>query len=453
MKKTDVLIIGGSASGIVTAITGKTQYPDKEFLIVRKEKHVLVPCGIPYIFGSLGDSNLNLISDDPLKNLGVKIMVAEVVSIDYTKKICTTAADEEIGFEKLVIATGSSPRITDKIKGTDLENVFTVPKNKVYIDKILEKIQTAQKIVIIGGGFIGIELSDELHKKGKEVTIVELLPHLLDTVFDEEMSVKVEQTLAERGIQVKTGMAVDEITGESSVSGVTLQNGEIIPADVVFLCIGYKPNTELAHKSGIVLNTSGFIKVDEYMRTDKQDIFAVGDCAENRDFITRKIITPMLASTACAEARTVGLNLYKLSTVKTFNGTISIFSTVIGDTCFAVAGITEKSALKEDFDIVTATFTGMDKHPGKLPGMQAQTVKLIVSKDSGVILGAGICGGASIGELINVTGLAIQNRMTVNSLLTTQIGTHPLLTGPPTAYPLIKASEAVIKKIRKQAKL
>ncbi|MBN2532906.1 MAG: FAD-dependent oxidoreductase [Spirochaetales bacterium] len=449
MKKTDVLIIGGSASGIVAAITGKNQYQDKSFLIIRKEKDVLVPCGIPYIFGSLESSTFDVISDDKLKNTGVEIMIGEVVAIDCTNKVCMTAENEEIGFEKLVIATGSSPKIPRGIKGINLENVFTIPKNKIYIDGILEKLKDAQKVAIIGGGFIGVELSDELNKKGKAVTIIEILPYLLNTVFDEEMAVKVDESLSSRGVKVKTGMGIKEVTGESKVSGVILQNGEKIEADMVFLCTGYKPNTELAYKSDIEVNNMGFIKVDEYMRTDKKDIFAIGDCAENRDFITRKIITPMLASTACAEARAMGLNLYKLSTVKTFNGTISIFSTVIGDNCFAVAGITENIALKEGFDIVTATFQGMDKHPGKLPGMHTQIVKLIVSKDSGVILGGSISGGFSIGELINVIGLAIQNRMTVNSILTMQIGTHPFLTAPPTAYPFIQAAEIAAKKIKK----
>ncbi len=448
MKKVDVLIIGGSASGIVTAITGKNQYPDKNFLVIRKEKEVLVPCGIPYMFGSLENSNLNVISDDKLENTGVEIMIGEVTSIDCKNKVCKTSEAEEISFVKLVITTGSIPKIPNRMKGVDLENVFTIPKNKIYIDKILEKLKNAQKIVIIGGGFIGVELSDELNKKGKDVTIIEVLPHLLGTVFDEEMAVRVDETLSSRGVNVKTGIGVKEITGESKVSGVILQNEKKLEADMIFLCTGYKPNTELASKAGIALNNMGFIKVDEYMRTDKQDIFAVGDCAENRDFITRKIITPMLASTACAEARIIGLNLYKLSTVKTFTGTISIFSTVIGDNCFAVAGITENIALKEGFDIVTATSMGTDKHPGKLPGMHTQIVKLIVSRDSGVILGGSIFGGFSIGELINVIGLAIQNRMTVNSILTTQIGTHPLLTGPPTAYPLIKAAEIAVKKIK-----
>ncbi|MBN1695881.1 MAG: FAD-dependent oxidoreductase [Spirochaetales bacterium] len=450
MKECDVLIIGGSASGIVTAMTGRNQYPDKSFLLLRKEKEVLVPCGIPYIFGSLGSSNLNVIPDGSLIDAGIRIMTGSAVSIDCEKKVCRTGDQEEICFEKMVIATGSSPRVPAKLKGVDLDNVYSIPKNKEYIDRIMEKIDQHNKIVIVGGGFIGVELSDELNKKGKDITIVEVLPHILMSVFDEEMAIRAEETLIKTGIKVKAGTGVGEITGTGTVNGVILQNGEKLDADAVFLCTGYKPNTHLAGEAGIAINNAGFIKVDEYMRTDKKDIFAVGDCAENRDFITRKVITPMLASTACAEARTVGMNLYKLSTVKTFNGTISIFSTVIGGTCFAVAGITENVARQEGFDILTATFNGMDKHPGKLPGMQPQTIKLIVAKETGVIIGASICGGFSIGELINVAGLAIQNRMTVFSLLTTQIGTHPLLTGPPTAYPLIKAAEACLKKMKER---
>jgi pyruvate/2-oxoglutarate dehydrogenase complex dihydrolipoamide dehydrogenase (E3) component len=156
----------------------------------------------------------------------------------------------------------------------------------------------------------------------------------------------------------------------------------------------------------------------------------------------------MLASTACTEARIAGTNLYKLSAVKTFSGTIAIFSTAIGEISFGAAGLTESIARKEEFDIVTGTFEGVDKHPGTLPGTHKQIVKLIVARESGVILGGEVMGGPSVGELINLIGLAIQNKMTVNSILTAQIGTHPLLTAPPTAYPLIKAAEVVAKKIK-----
>jgi len=156
----------------------------------------------------------------------------------------------------------------------------------------------------------------------------------------------------------------------------------------------------------------------------------------------------MLASTACAEARIAAMNLYKLCTIKTFGGTIAIFSTAIGKTGFAAAGLTENQAVKEGFSVVTGTFKGVDKHPGTLLGTHKQIVKLIVARESGVILGGEVIGGSSTGELINIIGLAIQNKMAVNSILTAQIGTHPLLFATPTAYPIIKAAEVIEKKIK-----
>jgi pyruvate/2-oxoglutarate dehydrogenase complex dihydrolipoamide dehydrogenase (E3) component len=157
----------------------------------------------------------------------------------------------------------------------------------------------------------------------------------------------------------------------------------------------------------------------------------------------------MLASAACAEARVAGLNLYALSTVSTFRGTIGIYATCVGDTAYGVAGLNEVSAKNEGFDVVTGSFTGFDTHPGCLEYTQKQTVKLIVSKTNGVILGGETMGGRSVGELTNVIGFAIQNQMTVNDLLVAQIGTHPMLTASPAGYPLIKAAEVVAKALRK----
>ena len=127
----------------------------------------------------------------------------------------------------------------------------------------------------------------------------------------------------------------------------------------------------------------GFIRVDEYMRTKDPNIVAVGDCAEKKSFITRTPKNTMLASTACAEARVAALNLYRLSAVKTFAGTIAIYSTVIGDTAFGVAGVTESLANERGFNITTGTFEGVDRHPGKLPGTHAQIVKLIATREAG----------------------------------------------------------------------
>ncbi len=448
MMKTDVLVIGGSAAGIIAAITGKSNYPDKDFLLVRREQQVIIPCGIPYIFGSLESSEKDVIPDKVLSKAGIELKVSEVVSIDPQEKVCQTTDGTQIHYEKLVLATGSKPRLPRWLKGAGLENVFMIPKDKVYLDMILGKLQDFQKIVVVGGGFIGVEMSDELHKRGKDVTLVEILPHVLGLVFDEEIAAQADEILAARGVTLRTGVGIQEVLGDTQVSGVRLANGEELAADAVILAMGYAPNTKLAEESGIPLDKLGFIKVDEYMRTECPDIFAVGDCAEKRGFTTRKVSGVMLASTATSEARIAGMNLYDLGAVKTFSGTIAIFATAIGGTAFGAAGLTEAAAKKEGFDVVTGSFQGVDRHPGALAGMHKQLVKLIVAPRSGVILGGEVVGGSSTGELTNLIGLAIQNRMTVNSLFSMQLGTHPLLTAPPTAYPLIKAAEAVVKKIK-----
>ncbi len=447
MKKTDVLVIGSSAAGLVAAITAKTVNPDKDITVIRKEEKTLVPCGIPYIFASVESSDNNILpSDKMFQGAGVNLTIGSVSSISRSDKKCILENGDEIAYDKLVIATGSTPSIPKWLKGANLNNVFTVPKNKVYLDEMQEKLQSCNKVITIGAGFIGVELSDELNKAGKEVTLVEKLPHILGLAFDEKIATRAATLLSERGVNIRTGIGVKEIVGDNKVSGVLLENGETLEADAVVLAMGCKPNSKLAQDAGLPISTNGFIKVDEYMRTEDSDIFAVGDCAEKRDFITRKPNSVMLASTACAEARTAGINLYKLSVVKTFTGTISIFSTAIGDTGFGVAGLNESRARAEGFDIITGEFEGMDKHPGTLPGTQKQLVKLIVSRESGIILGGEIVGGLSVGELTNTLGFIIQNRMDVNDILTSQIGTHPLLTASPAGYPLLKAAGDAAKK-------
>jgi len=448
MLNVDVLIIGGSAAGLVAAITAKSNNPDKSVMLVRKEEKVMIPCGIPYIFGTIGTSDKNILPDGGLKNLGVEIRIDEITDVDAEKKLAKTASGEEIAYDKLVFATGSSPVIPQWLKGTDLKNVFTILKDKNYLDSLYHAFEGLKKIVLVGAGFIGVEVADELNKKGFDVTVIEIMPRILGLAFDDEFAAPVGETLEARGVKVRTGVGIQEILGDAKVTGVQLDNGEKLDADAVILSLGYRPNTSLARNSGFSINEYGFIVTDQYKRTSKPDHFAVGDCSEKRDFLTGKLSRIMLASTACAEARVAGLNLFSLSTICTFRGTIGIYSTCIGETACGVAGLNEATAKSEGFDVVTASFTGVDTHPGCLDCSQKQTVKLIVSKKNGVILGGETLGGRSVGELTNVIGFAIQNGMTVNDLLVAQIGTHPLLTASPAGYPLIKAAEIAAKALK-----
>ena len=447
MKKTDVLIIGGSATGLVAAITAKSNHPEKSVTVVRKEEKVMIPCGIPYIFGTIDNSGNNVLPDGGLLKMGVEIIVDEVIKVNAENKTCKTKGGIELSYDKLIIGTGSMPAIPKWLKGTGLENVFTIPKDKEYLDVIMSKLDSFEKIVVIGAGFIGVEVSDEFNKKGKDVTLVEILPSILGATFDDEFASEAQELLSGRGVMTITGCGVQEIKGEGKVSSVLLQDGRIIEADAVILSLGYYPNTALAADMGLDLNEFGFIKADQYRRTNITDVFAAGDCAEKVDFATGKLSRIMLASTACTEARTAGMNLYELNTFSVFRGTVGIYSTCIGDSAFGVAGLIEKVAIKEGFKVVTGAFTGINRHPGKIADAHKETVKLIVSKQSGVILGGEVLGGKSAGELINVIGFAIQNHMTVYDFLMTQIGTQPLLTASPAGYPLIKAAEVVVAKL------
>ncbi len=451
MRNVDVVVVGGGASGLQAAITTKSTYPEKEVVLIRKEAQVLIPCGIPYLFGTLSSSEKDILPDKLLTSVGVEIIIDEVTDIAVEDRICHTASGESYKYGKLILALGSIPTLPGWLKGAELENVFTIPKNKVYLDDMLAKLATTKRVVVIGAGFIGVEVSDELNKKDFEVTLVEIEQTILSKAFDEEFGKIAEDHLRERGVNLITGKGVAEIKGEDGkVKQVVLSSGETIEADAVVLSMGYVPNTEIAVKAGIELNEFGFIRTCEYMRVlpCSTDIIAVGDCAEKRDFITRKLDRTMLASTACAEARTAGMNLYTLSPCKPFTGTIAIYSTAIGKHAFGTAGITEAKALQENFAIISGSFTGVDTHPGNLSHSHAQTVKLIVATDCGMILGGEVYGGYSTGELINAIGFLIQNRVPVKALLTMQIGTQPLLTGSPAGYPLIKAAEVIVKKMR-----
>ena len=450
MKFTDVLIIGGSAAGMVAALTGKSVWPDKSFTLIKKRKEMMVPCGIPYIFGTLNSTEENIMPvDQMMEKNGVTSVVDTVSKIDKENKIVETAQGDVYQYDKLVIATGSNPVRPQWMKGADLPNVFVIPKDKIYLDEMVSKLKDCKRVVVIGAGFIGVEFSDEFVKKGHEVTLVEKLPNILSLAFDEELSTPIQELLVSRGVKVITGNGISEIKGGMKVSSVLLESGEEIPADAVILTMGYKPNTELAKTAGIMVDEDGFIVVDEYMRTPTPDVFAAGDCAQKRDFITRRRVQTMLASTACAEGRIAGMNLFNVHVVKTFSGTIAIYSTAIGNIGFGTAGITEARAGQENIAVLSGLFEGIDRHPGKLPDASKQMVKLIAAKYSGVIIGGEVIGGLSAGELTNVIGLAIQNRMTVNSLMASQIGTHPCLTASPAAYPLIKAAEIIAAKIRK----
>jgi len=444
MKKADVLVIGGSAAGPVAGISCRRRYGNKSVILVRKEEQVLIPCGIPYVFGTVGSPERNLIPDALIQNNSIELVKGEAVEIDREKKAVSLSNGDTISYDKLVLATGSSPLVLP-IPGIEKEKVFIVRKDVAYLKNMLDVLNDAKDIVIIGGGFIGVEFADEC-RKGRDcnVTIVELLPHCLQLALDEEFCIEAEKILSDRGIELLVNSKVEAILGDNQVSGVRLSGGQELKADMIVVGVGVVPNNELAKKAGLEIGPGKAIAVDRYMRTTTDsDVFACGDCAEKVSFFSGKPSRLMLASIACAEAHIAGANLFH--TRYKNPGAVGVFSTIIGERAFACAGLTERAARQEGYDVVLSESTAPDTHPGGMPGSVSTKVKLLFSKDNGELLGGGISGGKSTGEIANIISACIQSKMTAYDVSLFQMGTHPALTASPIVYQLVNAAELAIK--------
>ncbi|MCF7919774.1 MAG: FAD-dependent oxidoreductase [Candidatus Cloacimonetes bacterium] len=451
MQTYDVIIIGGGPSGIIAGVTGKKQNPDKSFLMIKEEAKGLVPCGIPYIFYALGDVTKNMMGPKPFIDAGGEVYVDQVVDIDLESRTVITCDHSRFGFKKLVFATGSTPVVPSFIPGYDLEGVEYIIKSYDYIEALKAKTDLAKNIVVIGGGFIGVEVAEQLAQhKDKKVSLVEMEALCLSRAFSPDVALRADAAIKETGIQLYTSNRVSEILGENDkVTGVKLQDGTVIEAELVIASIGYRPNTGLAKNLGLQINKNHAIVVDRYMRTAVPDVFAIGDCSQTTGFITGRTDNIMLASTATAEARVLGYNLFNIKLLRNFTGTLSVFSTKINGVSFASAGAIEQTAQEANISYIVGKFEDVDRHPATLPDTSKMMVKLVVSPQTSTIIGGEIIGGDSTGELINLIALAIQKYVTVYELLSFQVGTHPLLTTAPTKYVLIKAAENAVAQLHK----
>ena len=447
MKKTDVVVLGG-LSGITAGISCRRHYPEKKVILIRKEGTVLIPCGIPYIFGTVGGPENNVVPDGLLEKNGIELVTDEAINLDREKKVVTLKNHEPIQYEKLVFATGSLP-LVPPIPGVNKENVFSVRKEFDYLKELLKKVDKAKDIVIIGGGFIGVEFADECRKnRDVNITVVEMMDRCLQLALDNEYCDEARAKLEETGVKVLTNEKVVSINGkEDAVESVELASGKEIKADLVILGIGAIPNSKLAEKSGLELGFRKGIKVDRLMRsyTDK-NIFACGDCCTRESFFDGKPSGVMLASVATSEARIAGANLF--SPVHHNCGVISVFATVINGRAFGVAGLTERTARENGEKIVIGEAAAADTHPGGMPNATMLKVKLIFAKDTGIILGGAVSGGKSTGEMINVLSACILHRMTANDIAVFQMGTHPALTSSPIAYPIVNAACKAVLSIK-----
>lgn len=446
MKEADVVILGG-LSGITAGISCRRHYKDKKIVVIRKEGTVLIPCGIPYIFGTVGGPENNVIPDGLLENNGIELVKDEALKVDRDAKTVILKDNEPIKYKKLVFATGSKP-IVPPIPGIDKENVFAVHKDFSYLKEVLVRMQKARNVVIIGGGFIGMEFADECRKNSNlKVTVVEMMDRCLMMAMDDEYCDEAQDKLSATGVSILTGERVTAIEGDDAVKAVKLASGKSLDADIVILGIGAQPNSKLAEEAGLELGFRKGIRVDRNMRTmTDPDIFACGDCCTKESFFDGRPSGVMLASVATSEARIAGANLF--SSHMHFCGVISVFATIIDGRAFGVAGMTERAAKESGMTVVVGRAEAPDTHPGGMPNSTKLSVKLLFSAETGIIVGGAVSGGKSTGEMVNVISACILHKMSVDDIVAFQMGTHPALTPSPIAYPIVNAACKTVLSIR-----
>ncbi len=414
-----VLVIGCTHAGTAAIVNIKKLHPDAQVTVYERNDNIsFLSCGIAlYVGGVVKDANgLFYSSPESLAKLGVDTqMNHDVLAVDIaskTVKVKNLLTDAEFtdGFDKLVITTGSWP-ITPRIPGIDQKNIL-LSKNFNHAKTIIDKTSDARRVVVVGAGYIGVELVEAFRENGKEVVLIDALPRVLNKYLDAEFTSEVEATLKENQIQLALGECVTEFEGkDGAVTAVKTDKGRY-EADLVILCIGFRPNTAL-FKDQLDMLPNGAIVVDEYMHTSHPDVLAGGDCCAVRYNPTGKTEYIPLATNAVRMGVLIGRNLKEKSLAH--RGTQGTSGIRIFDLNIAATGMTEQSAKDAGLDVATSTVLDNER-PEFMPTYNQIRLKVVYEKSSRRILGAQVLSKADLTQSMNAVSVAIQGKMTIDDL-------------------------------------
>ena len=417
---TKLVVIGGDAAGMSAAGRAKRLKNDLE--VVAFERGAITSyaaCGLPYVINGQVASADDLIARTPEDHraAGLDVRIRhEVVGIDvdarkvHVRDLDAGRASTE-GFDHLLIATGASP-IRPQLDGIDAQGILgihTIP-DALAIDAAIRE-HAPRHAVVVGGGYIGIEMAEALVDRGLEVSLVELRDQPMATL-DTDMGDRVANALRAGGVDLRVGVRVEGfVTGDDGrVRAVATSAGEI-PADLVVMGLGVKPNIGLADEAGITIGPSGAIATDAQMETHTKGIWAAGDCVESLHRVSQAPVNIALGTHANKQGRVAGTNIG--GGTARFPGAIGTAITRFDTTEIARTGLNEHEAAAAGFDAVTATAEGTTR-AGYYAGADALAVKLVAERGSGRMLGAQIVGGPEAGKRIDVLALAVWNAIGVD---------------------------------------
>jgi NADPH-dependent 2,4-dienoyl-CoA reductase/sulfur reductase-like enzyme/rhodanese-related sulfurtransferase len=419
MEKQKLIVIGAVAAGTKAASKAQRDNPDFDVKVFTKERYIsYAGCGLPYYIGGVIKEKQELLVrtvEDFKKEQNIDIFIEhEVKKINASeKKVIVedlrSGEVSEFPYDKLIIATGASP-IVPPIENVNLRNIFTLRSvSDAFAIRELLDSGAAKKVVVVGGGFIGLEAAENLKHRGLDVTIVELVPHILPP-FDEEIALYAQNHMISKGVNILTGQKVTGFEGVDGRVTIVKTSAGDIEADLVILSIGVRPNTGIAAEAGIELGVSKAIKVNEYMETSIKDIYAAGDCAENINLITKKPAWYPMGSTANKTGRVAGHNAALENQVdalkESLEGVLGTTIVRLFEVNAAKTGLSERDAIKEGYEIEAILVPANDR-AHYFPGYKQIMTKLIVEKNTHMVLGAQIVGEGVADKPIDIIATAI----------------------------------------------
>ena len=417
-----ILIIGGVAGGATAAARARRIDETAEIILFERGEYIsFANCGLPYFIGNVIDDRDNLLVTTPkaLKEryrIDVRIH-SEVTAIDRQRKEISvhhipSGKKYNEPYDKIILSPGAEP-LRPPLPGIDAPNIFNI-RNIPDTDRVMAYLKTAspETALIVGGGFIGLEMAENLTEIGLKTTVVEMLDQVMPPL-DFEMAAMVHGHLKEKGVTLDLGNQVESF--EPSDGAIVVHTRKKPPAsyDLVVLSIGVRPENALAKSAGLAIGERGAIMVNAAMQTSDPDIYAVGDAVEINDFITGSTVMTPLAGPANKQGRIAAENA--LGRKSLFKGTQGTAIVKVFDTTVAVTGAGEKNLKRLGIPFLTST-THSGSHAGYYPGAQMMAIKLLFSPGSGKLLGAQAVGEDGVDKRIDVLATAIRGKMTVFDL-------------------------------------
>lgn len=437
-----IVVIGGVATGLKAAAKARRCDPTAQITVIEKGELISYgACGMPYYIGGDVESIEDLMKT-PVGALRDPAFFRSVKDINVLKQTLATkiecnaktvqvrnladGTEDVLSYDKLVIATGASA-IRPPLPGIDLSNIFQLwhPNDAIAIRQGLQR-RLFKNAVIIGAGLVGMEMAEALANWDIPVTIVEMKQQVFPGFLDADTAGIVAKYIEDKGITLLTDETVVRFTGSSSVAAVETSK-RVIPADLVILAMGARPNVELAKEAGLSIGVTGAIAVDDELLTSDPDIYAGGDCIENTNYLTgQKVFAPM-GSTANKHGRVIGENLCGAH-VK-FKGVLNTVVVKVHDLNVGKTGLTEHEAKALGYQYITAMVAGHDR-PHYMPGAKIITLKLIVAADSRKVLGLQAVGEGDVAKRVDVVATALTLDSTIDDLFDIDLSYAPPFNSP-----------------------